>query len=230
MEAGVQQPTATGNQQPQQNNSTDAQPPAPPEASEVKPPSLELTKFAFAGFLAVSIPSITNCSLSRWTHTFILLTAISVVSALVWRLLAHKADPSPAEVVAAVITSSFAHAFAIAALVPFAVMADMNARLVVPDCHQQTVETKRSATTRAARRPASLRTANWVQLESAMRHMSSSGSQTGPASAADLRGPGTSGSQSGPDPDPDPNPPLQLHPPPPPPEPPPRPGPSSPEK
>lgn len=38
---------------------------------------------------------------------------------------------------------------------------------------QQTVGTNRRAATRAARRPASLRTANWVQLESAMRHMSS---------------------------------------------------------
>jgi len=38
---------------------------------------------------------------------------------------------------------------------------------------QQTAGTNRSAATRTARRPASLRTANWVQLESAMRHMSS---------------------------------------------------------
>ncbi|CAO2192478.1 unnamed protein product [Urochloa humidicola] len=97
---------------------------------EVKPPSLELTKFALAGFLTVSIPSISDSSRGIWTHAFILLTAISVVSALVWRLLGHRANPKPAEVTAANITSTSAHGFAILALVPFAVMAHMNARLI----------------------------------------------------------------------------------------------------
>lgn len=62
-----------------------------------------------------------------------------------------------------------------------------------PPNPQQTVGTKRSAATRAARRPASLRTANWVQLESAMRHMSSYTTPSA-ASAADLRGAGMSDS------------------------------------
>lgn len=103
-----------------------------------------------------------------------------------------------------------------------------------PPNPQQTVGTKRSAATRAARRPASLRTANWVQLESAMRHMSSYTTPSA-ASAADLRGAGTSGSpdeSSHPAPDPDPR--FHHHPPPPPPPPPPpgpkKPSPSSPEK
>lgn len=109
----------------------------PPDDSEVKPPPpLELMKFAFAGFLTVSIPSIRDCSLtSGWTQAFILFTAISVVSALLWRLLSHRAETPPAVVLAANVASFFAHVFAVAALVPFAVMADMNARLVVPDCH-----------------------------------------------------------------------------------------------
>jgi hypothetical protein len=46
---------------------------------------------------------------------------------------------------------------------------------------------------RAVRRSASLRTVNWVQLESAMRHMSSYTTPSA-ASAADLRGAGMSGS------------------------------------
>lgn len=110
---------------------------SPPDDSEVKPPPpLELMKFAFAGFLTVSIPSIRDCSLtSGWTQAFILFTAISVVSALLWRLLSHRAETPPAVVLAANVASFFAHVFAVAALVPFAVMADMNARLVVPDCH-----------------------------------------------------------------------------------------------
>ncbi|CAD6231435.1 unnamed protein product [Miscanthus lutarioriparius] len=109
---------------------------SPPDDSEVKPPPpLELMKFSFAGFLTVSIPSIRDCSLtSSWTQAFILFTAISVVSALQWRLLSHRAETPRAVVLAANVASFFTHVFAVAALVPFAVMADMNARLVVPDC------------------------------------------------------------------------------------------------
>uniref|UniRef100_A0A0E0JI70 Uncharacterized protein n=1 Tax=Oryza punctata TaxID=4537 RepID=A0A0E0JI70_ORYPU len=62
--------------------------------NDVKPVSLELTKAAFTGFLAVSIPSFSNISsTSGYTNAFILLTGSAVLAGLAWRLITHVKEP-----------------------------------------------------------------------------------------------------------------------------------------
>ncbi|WVZ88249.1 hypothetical protein U9M48_034792 [Paspalum notatum var. saurae] len=60
------------------------------------PASMELTKVTFTGFLAVSVPTYSDSSISSYTHGFILLTAAAVVLGLGWRLLTHRTAPSRA--------------------------------------------------------------------------------------------------------------------------------------
>ena len=56
---------------------------------EQNPVSLELSKVTFTGFLALSIPSISNDSLDMGTECFLHLAASAIVSGLIWRLLTH---------------------------------------------------------------------------------------------------------------------------------------------
>ncbi|KAJ1264670.1 hypothetical protein BS78_08G017800 [Paspalum vaginatum] len=88
-----------------------------------RPASMELTKVTFTGFLAVSVPTYSDSSISSYTHGFILLTAAAVVSGLGWRLLTHRMAPSRALVTAANVSSFCAHLCVAAAVVPFTTMA-----------------------------------------------------------------------------------------------------------
>ncbi|TVU20964.1 hypothetical protein EJB05_30571, partial [Eragrostis curvula] len=86
-----------------------------------EPASLELTKVTFAGFLAVSIPTISKGSLDRGMHWFILLAAGAIVSGLGWRLLTH--DNSDIFKKTAKVASFCTHLFIVIATIPFTVMA-----------------------------------------------------------------------------------------------------------
>ncbi|KAM3400530.1 hypothetical protein ACQJBY_005408 [Aegilops geniculata] len=90
---------------------------------QVKPASMELTKVTFTGFLAVSVPTFSNSSLSNYSHAFIALTAAAVITGLGWRLLTHTAAPSRAMEKAANVASFCAHLCVAAAVIPFATMA-----------------------------------------------------------------------------------------------------------
>lgn len=92
---------------------------------EFKPASLELTKVTFTGFLAVSVPTFSNTSITNYTHSFIFLTAAAVISGLGWRLLTHRIRMAPtrAMVTAANVASFCAHLCVAAAVIPFATMA-----------------------------------------------------------------------------------------------------------
>ena len=98
---------------------------------ELKPASLELTKVTFAGFLAISIPSVGNGSRSSYpvgghtTGAFIVLTAAAVIWGLLWRLLTpgNKLPKLPAVVASAKIACFFTHLFMAAAVIPFVLMA-----------------------------------------------------------------------------------------------------------
>uniref|UniRef100_A0A0E0MVZ3 Lysyl-tRNA synthetase N-terminal transmembrane region domain-containing protein n=1 Tax=Oryza rufipogon TaxID=4529 RepID=A0A0E0MVZ3_ORYRU len=80
------------------------------EDRDVKPVSLELTKAAFTGFLAVSIPSFSNSSTSGgYTHAFIVLTGSAVLAGLAWRLITHVKKPSRAMVWAENLAIIYAH-------------------------------------------------------------------------------------------------------------------------
>ncbi|OEL26396.1 hypothetical protein BAE44_0012588 [Dichanthelium oligosanthes] len=86
-----------------------------------KPASLELTKVAFTGFLAVSITSISKDSLNKSTHGFIHLTAQAIVSGLIWRLLSHVKSDNYKK--AASIASYWTHLIIVMAAIPFTIMA-----------------------------------------------------------------------------------------------------------
>jgi Ca2+/Na+ antiporter len=93
-------------------------------ANQDEPPaSLELIKVTFVGFLAVSIPSISDGSVDRCTEWFIHLAAAAIVSGLMWRLLTHlkSADGIPKAVVN--LASILTHLCIVIAVIPFAIMA-----------------------------------------------------------------------------------------------------------
>lgn len=92
------------------------------EEEEHKPASLELSKVTFTGFLAVSIPSISNGSLDMDTECFLHLAASAIVSGLIWRLLTHY--KSHTSITAAANLASFCTHLCVAiATVPFTIMA-----------------------------------------------------------------------------------------------------------
>jgi hypothetical protein len=87
-----------------------------------KPASLELTKVTFTGFLAVSIPSISNGSVNMSTECFLHLAAAAIVSGLVWRLLTHYKSQTTIAAIADI--ASFCTHFCVAvAVIPFTIMA-----------------------------------------------------------------------------------------------------------
>jgi hypothetical protein len=90
---------------------------------QVKPASMELTKVTFTGFLAISVPTLSERSLSNCTNAFVLLTAAAVVTGIGWRLLTHTAAPSRAMDRATNVASFCAHLCVAAAVIPFATMA-----------------------------------------------------------------------------------------------------------
>jgi hypothetical protein len=100
---------------------------APPnnnqENQDEPPASLELIKVTFVGFLAVSIPSISDGSVDRCTECFIHLVAAAIVSGLMWRVLTHlkTADGIPKTVVN--LASILTHFCIVIAVIPFAIMA-----------------------------------------------------------------------------------------------------------
>jgi hypothetical protein len=61
-----------------------------PDTDSKVPASLELTRVAFTGFLAVSITAISNTSPSRLTVCFLLFVAAAIVSGILWRLLTQS--------------------------------------------------------------------------------------------------------------------------------------------
>uniref|UniRef100_A0A0A9BF96 Uncharacterized protein n=1 Tax=Arundo donax TaxID=35708 RepID=A0A0A9BF96_ARUDO len=84
---------------------------------EHKPASLELTKVTFTGFLAVSIPRISNGSLNSCTECFMHLAAGAIVSGLIWRYLTHiKSYTANA-------ASFCTHLCVAIAIIPFTIMA-----------------------------------------------------------------------------------------------------------
>jgi hypothetical protein len=100
---------------------------APPnnnqENQDEPPASLELIKVTFVGFLAVSIPSISDGSVDRCTECFIHLVAAAIVSGLMWRVLTHlkTADGIPKTVVN--LASILTHFCIVISVIPFAIMA-----------------------------------------------------------------------------------------------------------
>lgn len=91
-----------------------------------KPASMELTKVAFTGFLAVAVPSVTNAFVGIPSIVFVLSTSATVLMGLLWRLLTtHEAKAEPPSYVlkAANHASFFAHLFILFAGVAFWVMA-----------------------------------------------------------------------------------------------------------
>ncbi|XP_066314320.1 uncharacterized protein [Miscanthus floridulus] len=91
-------------------------------AGSDKPASLELTKVAFTGFLAVSIPSISNGSVNISTECFLHLAAAAIVSGLVWRLLTHYKSQTTIAAIAD-IASFCTHLCVAVAVIPFTIMA-----------------------------------------------------------------------------------------------------------
>ncbi|KAG0537648.1 hypothetical protein BDA96_03G166700 [Sorghum bicolor] len=87
-----------------------------------KPASLELTKVTFTGFLAVSIPSISNGSVNMSTECFLHLAATAVVSGLIWRLLTHYKSQTTIATIAD-IASFCTHLCVAVAVIPFTLMA-----------------------------------------------------------------------------------------------------------
>lgn len=88
-----------------------------------KPASLELTKVTFAGFLAVSIPSISKGSVTIYSECFLHLAAAAVVSGLVWRLLTHYKKSQTTVATVADIASFCTHLCVAVAVIPFTIMA-----------------------------------------------------------------------------------------------------------
>uniref|UniRef100_A0A0D9Y820 Uncharacterized protein n=1 Tax=Oryza glumipatula TaxID=40148 RepID=A0A0D9Y820_9ORYZ len=83
-----------------------------------KPASMELTKVAFTGFMAVSIPAVKTGSLCGSTDWFLIFAASAIISGFAWRLLTHAKMGTTANF------ASFCTHFCIAiATVPFTVMA-----------------------------------------------------------------------------------------------------------
>ncbi|CAL4956765.1 unnamed protein product [Urochloa decumbens] len=104
-----------------------------PQGNEVKPASLELTKVTFTGFLAVSLPSFRDDSLSRYTHAFIISTAMSVLFGLAWRFLTHFKQK--AAVWTAKVACLFTHGCLAAAVIPFMIVAMQALGDVDDECH-----------------------------------------------------------------------------------------------
>jgi hypothetical protein len=101
---------------------TDGAPSSSSSSEEHKPASLELSKVTFTGFLAVSIPSISNGSLDSGTECFLHLAASAIVSGLIWRLLTHYKSHTTITAVANV-ASFYTHLCVAIATFPFTIMA-----------------------------------------------------------------------------------------------------------
>lgn len=108
-----QQGSATGS-----STSSDEKKPDDP-----KPASLELTKVAFTGFLAVAVPSVTGASVCGPSIFFVLFSAATVLLGLLWRLLTHEAEPPSYMLKAANHASFSAHMSIFLAGIAFWVMA-----------------------------------------------------------------------------------------------------------
>ncbi|XP_066314316.1 uncharacterized protein [Miscanthus floridulus] len=109
-----QQGSATGSSTSSDSSSDEKKP---------KPASLELTKVAFTGFLAVAVPSVTSASVCVPSIFFVLFSAATVILGLLWRLLTHEAEP-PSYVLKAANHASFsAHMSIFLAGIAFWVMA-----------------------------------------------------------------------------------------------------------
>ncbi|RLN23291.1 hypothetical protein C2845_PM07G11490 [Panicum miliaceum] len=104
------------------SNGNQDQESGPSSSEEHKPASLELSKVTFTGFLAVSIPSISNGSLDMGTECFLHLAASAIVSGLIWRLLTHYKSHTTITAVANV-ASFCTHLCVAIATVPFTIMA-----------------------------------------------------------------------------------------------------------
>lgn len=57
------------------------------EQQHVTPATMELTKVISAGFLAVSVPAVSNKSVSGFTCAFVLITGTAVITGILWRVL-----------------------------------------------------------------------------------------------------------------------------------------------
>lgn len=92
---------------------------------QVKPASLDLTKVAFTGFLAIAVHTLSKGpgSIDGCAFWFIFLTAIAVNNGLGWRLCTHQENPSAPRFTAVYIASTWTRLFIAAAVIPFALMA-----------------------------------------------------------------------------------------------------------
>ncbi|KAM3399631.1 hypothetical protein ACQJBY_004816 [Aegilops geniculata] len=90
---------------------------------DVTPATMELTKVIFAGFLAVSVPAVSNKSVSGCTSAFVLITGTAVITGLLWRVLTHW-TPAGSSMIKAINFACFCtHLYVCAATIPFAFMA-----------------------------------------------------------------------------------------------------------
>jgi hypothetical protein len=112
-----QQGSATGSSTSSDSSSDEKKPDDP------KPASLELTKVAFTGFLAVAVPSVTGASVCGPSIFFVLFSAATVLLGLLWRLLTHEAEPPSYMLKAANHASFSAHMSIFLAGIAFWVMA-----------------------------------------------------------------------------------------------------------
>ncbi|XP_062198314.1 uncharacterized protein LOC133901034 [Phragmites australis] len=103
------------------------------DGNEVKLASLELTKVTFTGFLAISLPSIRNSSLSSYTSAFILITAMAVISGLLWRFMTHF--KKKAAVWTAKVACLSTHGFVAAAAIAFMLIAMHALSDAEDECH-----------------------------------------------------------------------------------------------
>lgn len=115
---GKQGPEATGSSTASDPSSSGEKKPDDP-----KPASLELTKVAFTGFLAVAVPSVTSASFCVPSAFFVLFSAATVLLGLLWRLLMHEAEPPSCVLQAANHASFSAHMSIFLAGIAFWVMA-----------------------------------------------------------------------------------------------------------
>lgn len=115
---GKQGPEATGSSTASDPSSSGEKKPDDP-----KPASLELTKVAFTGFLAVAVPSVTSASFCVPSAFFVLFSAATVLLGLLWRLLTHEAEPPSCVLQAANHASFSAHMSIFLAGIAFWVMA-----------------------------------------------------------------------------------------------------------
>ncbi|CAO2202901.1 unnamed protein product [Urochloa humidicola] len=105
----------------------------PMDSNDVTPASLEMTKVTFAGFLAITLPSFRDGSLSRYHHAFVISTAMSVLFGLAWRFLTHFRQR--AAVWTAKVACLFTYGCLAAAVIPLMLMAMQALAGANDECH-----------------------------------------------------------------------------------------------